>query len=728
MGVRIVCPACRAAYPVPGKVLGKKIKCPECGETILAAKRRPPKGQLSPLMIVAATVSLLIILAALGVGAYVVHQRPGPANNNNPPPEGGPGWPPAMVEEQPLMERQPQFEAHYREPEEPPLSRLEFSEPPPGDKGPEPVANVAGPLAPAVLKRIKEATVYLQVQMHQAAATGSGFFAGEPGFVITNAHVVGMLGRGAPPPASIKVVRNKGEKDEVTLTAQVVAVDPDADLAVLSVPKDGLPAPLPIRSAESLRETQPVYVAGFPLGELPGKNVTVNEYKLSSFKKEKGVLDRLQIDGNMLPGNSGGPVLDAGGSVVGVCVSILRNTNINFAIPGDKVLRFLDGRLAELSLGTPARADGGLRVPLSVRVIDPLGRLSRAAVDYWVGPPGPSRPGSRTPPRAGPGDGPRQTLTMEVRQQVGRGELVLPPLPAGRAYWLQPSLSGRGAHVWLSAEVYRPPEPVERKPARLAWQPPAGRPVVLERWSALHYSDPQGHDYRALLTAEIRLTDKVTGRQGDNLLVQRQFTGFKEGASFDGQAYMTTRLRYIVPNLKVLADNLVVDPQGTTQQYGFSMQVKDADAPAKPHLLAFQQDVERFLQALDVPLPGKEVQPGETWSALRPLPIDGTWKAMGFLVPQVWAVAENESVDVTYTYEGLRGADRAVIRFRGQQVPQPSGLSAPAVPVTGLAVVDLPTGQVVEEEATALSNVELAVLNAVALRAQGTVVARLRRE
>src|SRR5581483_11141374 len=113
------------------------------------------------------------------------------------------------------------------------------------------------------------------------------------------------------------------EKNEVTLKAEVLAVDHDADLAVLRVPKEGLPPPLTVKSALSLHETQPVYIAGFPLGERPGKNVTINEYKVSSLKKEKGVLDKVQIHGEMVFGNSGGPVLDADGNVVAVCVSIL---------------------------------------------------------------------------------------------------------------------------------------------------------------------------------------------------------------------------------------------------------------------------------------------------------------------------------------------------------------------------------------------------------------------
>ena len=119
---------------------------------------------------------------------------------------------------------------------------------------------------------------------------------------------------------------------------------------------------LVLRSAESLHETQPVFIAGFPLGETGGSNVKINPYILSSKQRQKGVLDMLQIQGQMKPGNSGGPVLDGDGNVIGVCVSVLLMTDMNYAIPSEKVSRFLEGRLADLTLEPPSRADSGLRI------------------------------------------------------------------------------------------------------------------------------------------------------------------------------------------------------------------------------------------------------------------------------------------------------------------------------------------------------------------------------
>jgi hypothetical protein len=573
----------------------------------------------------------------------------------------------------------------------------------------------------------------LRVKSSQGESEGSGFFVGEPGLVLTNAHVIGMLAVNAPEPTSVKVVRNKGEKNETSFPAQVLAVDHEVDLAVLSVPKEGMPEPLVVKSAEHLQETQPVYVAGFPLGEVPGKSITINKYELSSLKKEKGVLEKLQVHGDMLPGNSGGPVLDADGEVIGVCVSILRNTRINFAIPGDKVCGFLNGRLAELTLETPARIEGRLQAPVTMKLVDPLGRVRRAELDLWTGKPGPGRPGSRTAPEPQPEDGPRQTLSLPLQQQAGRGELPLPPLPPGQAYWLQPSLINQaGNRVWLSAQVYQAPPPVERKPAKLLLKPAAEWPLVLERWSVLQLPDATGREHRVLLGLETRVTDAAKGGQGTGLTLGRRFAGFKEGVSVDGEVRMTRRMQHLGPNMPFLATTRVVDGQGVViRDEVDSNLLQTAPIQSRRDLNAYGEEMDKFLQGLEVALPGRQVQPGETWKTRRPMPFDTTWRLLSGVQVPLWATVESDPVEITYTYAGLRtanGVEQAVLNLKGQSV-QPAGrLPGSGGWLSGTAVVDLATGQTVEEELTVQATASLNVLNGGAIRAHGTLVARLRRE
>src|SRR5262245_17677477 len=138
-----------------------------------------------------------------------------------------------------------------------------------------------------------------------------------------------------------------------------------------------------------------------------------------------------------------------------------------------------------------------------------------------------------------------------------------------------------------------------------------------------------------------------------------------------------------------------------------------------------------FLLALDVPLPGKEVKPGETWKARRPGPFDGAWKLVEPLQGAAWGVAENQFLEMTYTYSGLRtvnGAERAVIQLRGQATTGPGPEAGSSAGVSGTAVVDLATGQVVEEEVTTQAHAELVFFNTATVKSDGLMVARLRRE
>ena len=108
------------------------------------------------------------------------------------------------------------------------------------------------------------------------------------------------------------------------------------------------PPPLDVKSAKNLRQTQRVWVVGFPFGDQLGREVTVSDGSVSSLRMdENSELATVQIKGDMQPGNSGGPVVDALGNVVGVAVRIMPGTGINFAVPGDAVHHLFDGRIVE---------------------------------------------------------------------------------------------------------------------------------------------------------------------------------------------------------------------------------------------------------------------------------------------------------------------------------------------------------------------------------------------
>ncbi len=118
---------------------------------------------------------------------------------------------------------------------------------------------------------------------------------------------------------------------------------------MLRVEGADLPPPLEVVPADDLLETQAAYVFGFPLGSSLGRAITLNTSSVSSLRRNNaGVLQRVQVKGGMNPGNSGGPVVDGQGRVVGVAVSGIGRTPIKFAVPSEAVREMLAGRVHEM--------------------------------------------------------------------------------------------------------------------------------------------------------------------------------------------------------------------------------------------------------------------------------------------------------------------------------------------------------------------------------------------
>jgi len=113
----------------------------------------------------------------------------------------------------------------------------------------------------------KKAMVYLRVTLSDSRVLqGTGFFGAEPGLVLTNAHVLGMLRANGRPPTKIDVVLNCGETGEKILPGQLVGVDQASDLALLCLTAKDLPEPLKVAPAKDLQETEGVFIFGFPFG------------------------------------------------------------------------------------------------------------------------------------------------------------------------------------------------------------------------------------------------------------------------------------------------------------------------------------------------------------------------------------------------------------------------------------------------------------------------------
>jgi S1-C subfamily serine protease/Holliday junction resolvasome RuvABC ATP-dependent DNA helicase subunit len=164
-------------------------------------------------------------------------------------------------------------------------------------------------------------------------SNGTGFFVAADGYVVTNAHVVEGC-------ANPKVVCGSAQP----LTAQVLAQDAANDLALLKV--DFASAHVASLRA-GVRIGEEIAAFGYPLlGVLSHEgNFTVGN--VSSLAGVKNDSRHIQISAPIQPGNSGGPVVDHGGNVIGVVVSKLGNIyaahqNVNFAIKTNVLTAFLD--------------------------------------------------------------------------------------------------------------------------------------------------------------------------------------------------------------------------------------------------------------------------------------------------------------------------------------------------------------------------------------------------
>jgi S1-C subfamily serine protease len=108
-----------------------------------------------------------------------------------------------------------------------------------------------------------------------------------------------------------------------------------------------LPKPLTFGRSAALVETQDVFIFGYPLGESLGLNISVNKSTVSSLRKDRtGAIEIVQVAGGMHPGNSGGPVADKNGAIIGVSVAGIVGTSINFAIPAEITARFVREQIA----------------------------------------------------------------------------------------------------------------------------------------------------------------------------------------------------------------------------------------------------------------------------------------------------------------------------------------------------------------------------------------------
>ena len=292
-----------------------------------------------------------------------------------------------------------------------------------------PASTVASPAASAVvdleetIRKLKDATVFIVLKIDgKPVSSGSGFVIGVQKFnpdpkknavvlIATNRHVAvvdpmhmppGILKEGSKP--SLEVVFRSGlGKEEQVLPAGLVAYDLtqeySTDLAFL-VAEGVQKPPEPVNTTSKVEATEGMkYIgAGFPLGKgideitlnKGNPRVTITTGIVGRIHSDEyGQVTMLQVGGSLLPGNSGGPLVEEKtGKLLGVAVAslaVMGLDSVGFIVTADELRRAIAGRVGEINLDlksiTPDLAD----LEVEAQIHGPEPRAQRRCAAFCAG-------------------------------------------------------------------------------------------------------------------------------------------------------------------------------------------------------------------------------------------------------------------------------------------------------------------------------------------------------
>ncbi len=204
-----------------------------------------------------------------------------------------------------------------------------------------------------------------QPKERKATALGSGFIIDKTGIVVTNNHVI----QGADD----IIVRVNGTKE---YKAKILGADPYADLAVLKIDSDEKFKPISFGDSDKARVGDWVIAIGNPFG-LGG---TVTSGIISARNRDINLTrydDFIQTDASINVGNSGGPLFDINGKVIGINTAIIGasgSVGIGFAIPSNAASKVID-QLIEF--GETKRGWLGVRIQLVTKEIADVEKLEK---------------------------------------------------------------------------------------------------------------------------------------------------------------------------------------------------------------------------------------------------------------------------------------------------------------------------------------------------------------
>jgi len=168
------------------------------------------------------------------------------------------------------------------------------------------------------------------VRIKSKAGVGTGFIVGEDGQIATNLHVIAGGG------TKITVRLVDGAEFQVK---RVIAIDPQRDLAVISIDATNLPT-LKLGDSDLVSAGDRVVAIGNPLGVL---DYTVSDGLISSVRPLDESVTVLQISAPISEGSSGGPLFNPYGEVIGISTFIaVKGQNLNFGVPSNYLLPLIN--------------------------------------------------------------------------------------------------------------------------------------------------------------------------------------------------------------------------------------------------------------------------------------------------------------------------------------------------------------------------------------------------
>lgn len=603
-------------------------------------------------------------------------------------------------------------------------------------------------------RKVAAATVLIEGEGKNGGSwTGTGWFGLEPGLLFTNAHVLNMKAPSAPPPAKLTIHMYKADPSggaRVTLfktiphqKITILGVDRQNDLAVLKISNEpDLPTPLNVRASSELQPRQGLTIFGFPLSQAfirfggLGKDnqpeMSIRPTTVTTIRADGlGRLQHVQVEGGINSGNSGGPIVDAEGTVMAVVVSNLVSggaaTQISFGVPTEYVFGLLAGRMSEPELGQPYRKGGKVHIPITVECLDPFNRLKATGVGFWVGDsgtavraPGPTRTGIET----SDSDYKEVALTYSHTKdkQIAKGEIVFPELPAGRSYWVQPYYSNAlvSKYFMPGTAVKLTGAPIDLEAADLVYRPTPNvrRPLTVSNSNDLvEYEADEGveKDQRRLEETELKGFETVlpATETGSVARIQINFSTLTPRVQ-DGGRMIEVRLP---PDIRKIFNDGIKQMigYGTINRSGEIYRTNSdvrATGQLAPLFKIFCDEAMETLQTTAIPLPGTRVEPNHTWKSainqtLYRLTLEpqlfGKAGANGgpVVVPKVREYRFRQ--ELTYTYLGSRlrnGQKEAVVKVDGKIVTPPGGAAGSGATgaIKGYVYVDLNSGTILEAD------------------------------